>query len=374
MMTDSDPGAFWVFVGAYTRREPHVDGKSKGIHVLRFEPASGELRPLFDIPGLDNPSYVALHPQGQFLYAINEISDYQGKAAGAVSAYRIDPAAGSFEPLNQQSTQGGSPSYIVADRGGRHVLVSNYGGGSAAVLPVRSDGSLGSVSDLVHHQGSSVHPQRQDAPHPHSINLDPENRYAFVPDLGIDKVMIYRYDSENGRLLANNEQPWARTKSGAGPRHLAFHPRADFVYVINELDSTISAYRRGADKGTLTELHTVSTLPADFRGKNTCADIHVHPSGRFVYGSNRGHDSIAVFAVDEKSGHLSLREHVPTQGSHPRGFAVDPAGRYLLAANQNSDSIVVFSIDAKSGAVRPTGVRVETATPVCIKLLAAHAA
>ncbi|MDI9550045.1 MAG: lactonase family protein [Chloroflexota bacterium] len=371
-MTESNPDVFWVFAGAYTRREPHVDGKSKGIHVLRFDTALGELRPLFDIPGLDNPSYVALHPQGQFLYAVNEISDYQGKAAGAVSAYRVDPAAGSFELLNEQSTHGGSPSYITVDREGRHVLVSNYGGGSAAVLPVRSDGSLGSVSDLVHHQGSSVHLPRQDAPHPHSINLDPEERYAFVPDLGIDKVMIYRYDGENGKLLANNEQPWARVKSGAGPRHLAFHPRAGFAYVINELDSTISAYRRDSEKGTLTELQTVSTLPEGFQGRNTCADIHVHPSGRFVYGSNRGHDSIAVFAFDEKSGHLSLREHVSTQGSCPRGFALDPSGRYLLAANQNSDTIVVFSIDAKSGAVRPTGVRAEASTPVCIKLLAAH--
>jgi 6-phosphogluconolactonase len=373
-MTDRDPDFYWVFTGAYTRREPHVEGKSRGIHVLRFDRASGALNPVADIPGLDNPSYLTLHPQGKLLYAVNEISDYQGKVAGAVSAYRIDPAAGVFEPLNQQSTQGGSPCYITVDKAGRNVLVSNYGSGSIAVLPIRPDGSLGNVSDLVQHHGSSVHTPRQDAPHPHSINLDAENRYVYVPDLGIDKVMIYRYDGENGRLLPNNEQPWARTKSGAGPRHLAFHPRGDYVYVINELDSSVTAYRNDEEKGTLTELQTLSTLPAVFQGKSTCADIHVHPSGRFVYGSNRGHDSIAVFAVDEKSGHLSLREHVATQGSHPRGFAVDPTGRYLLAANQNSDSIVVFTIDAKSGAVRPAGISVQTPTPVCIKLLAAHAA
>ncbi len=368
-MAGSIPETLWVFAGTYTRREPHVEGKSRGIHVLRLDMASGELTPVDVIPGLDNPSYVALHPQGGFLYAVNEIGEYCGKASGAVSAFKIDLAAGRFEPLNQQASQGSSPSYITVDNAGRHALIANYGGGSVAVLPIREDGSLGAAKEVIQHQGSSMHPQRQQAPHPHSINLDAENRFAFVPDLGLDKVMIYRYDGEAGRLTLNHEQPWARTKSGAGPRHMAFHPRADFAYVINELDSTVTVFRYGREKGTLSEVQTLSTLPADFEGKSACADIHVHPSGRFVYGSNRGHDSIAVFAVDAKTGQLSLSEIVSTRGECPCGFAVDPSGRYLLAANQNSDSIVVFTLDSRTGAMQPVDASVQTSTPVCLQLL-----
>jgi len=348
----------WVYVGAYTRREPHVAGRSKGIHVMRFNLDSGELTPYAVIPGLDNPSYVALHPNGEFLYAANELADYQGKASGAVSAFRVDPANRAFEPLNQQPSQGAAPCFVSVDADGRNVLVSNYGSGNVAVLPLRSDGSLGAATGRVQHSGSSVHLQRQSAPHPHSIFLDPDNRYALVPDLGIDKVMLYSYDAESGELAPNCEQPWARTKSGAGPRHLAFHPNGVLVFVINELDSTITVFSYGRDRGTLTEVQTVSTLPVDYEGKSTGADIHVHPSGHTVYASNRGHDSIAVYGVDEKSGLLALRDHIPTEGNHPRGFTVDPLGRFLLVANQNSDDIVVFAIDSRTGIPRSTGIHV----------------
>ena len=262
-MTVNPTVEMWVYVGTYTRREPHVEGKSTGIHVLRFDASTGRLSRANIITGAENPSYLALHPKGAALYAINEVSDFAGRPAGAVSAYSIDPLTRAIAPLNQRSSKGPGPAYVTVDSVGKHVLVANYGGGSVSVLPIQPDLSLGGACDFVQHEGNSVNPQRQEAPHAHSVVLDGADRYAFAADLGMDKIMIYRYDSDSGTLSPNPEQPWARTRSGAGPRHIAIHPSQRFIYVINELDSTIVAYRYDAEKGAVTEIHTVSSSTAN---------------------------------------------------------------------------------------------------------------
>ncbi|MFN2200743.1 MAG: lactonase family protein [Caldilineaceae bacterium] len=367
-MAETEGDLMRVYVGTYTRREPHVEGKSTGIHVLRFNASAGSLTPERVIGDIDNPSYLAIHPSGRALYAISEVGDFEGRAEGGVFAYGLDADSGEATLLNTRSTKGRGPAYISVDADGKNVLIANYGGGSLSVLPIRQDMSLNTTSEFIQHEGSSVNPQRQEAPHAHCIVLDRENRYALAADLGMDKVMIYRYGSETGSLSANPDQPWARTKSGAGPRHIAFHPSQRTVYVINELDSTLVTYRYDAEKGSMTEVQNVSTLPEEFDGRNYPADIHVHPSGRFVYGSNRGHDSIAAYAVDDSTGELELIEIVSSGGECPRGFALAPSGEFALVANQDSDNLVVFGIDLETGKLSPTGIDVEIPTPVCVKM------
>ncbi len=369
-MAETQSSDMRVFVGTYTRREPHVDGRSTGIHLLRFDAESGRLATERVIAGIENPSYVAVHPDGTAVYAISEIGEFEGRPAGSVTAFSLDADGVEATVLNRRSTRGPGPAYITIDNTGANVLVANYGGGSVSVLPIQADRSLRNATAFVQHEGSSVNPQRQDAPHAHSIVLDAANRFALAADLGTDKVMIYRYNAQEGALTPNSDQPWARAKSGAGPRHIAFHPSQRFVFVINELDSTIVAYRYDAEKGAMTEFQTVSTLPNAFDGRNHTADIHVHPTGRFLYGSNRGDDSIVVFAVDDETGELAFVSRVPAGGECPRGFALDPSGRYALVANQDTSNIVVFSIDADSGELTPTGEEIEVPTPVCVKMLA----
>lgn len=358
----AEPAAVRMYLGTYT------SGASQGIYVGRLDLATGGLR----LDGLAaetrNPSFLAIHPNCRFLYAVGEISDFDGKRTGAVNAFRIEPTTGRLELLNQHSSGGTGPCHLVVDRTGRNVLVANYGGGSVAVLPIRDDGRLGSATGFVQHEGSSVHPRRQQRPHAHSINLDAANHFAFAADLGLDKVLIYRFDAAAGTLTAN-EPPWANVAPGAGPRHFAFHPGGQFAYVINELQSTLTAFRYDAARGALEAIHTISTLPAPLEG-NTTAEVQVHPSGRFIYGSNRGHDSIAVFAVDKDTGRLTLVEHEPTQGKTPRNFGVDPTGRFLLACNQNSDTVVSFRIDPQTGGLTATGHQLEVAAPVCVKFVA----
>jgi 6-phosphogluconolactonase len=370
-MTAAANQALMMYVGTYTRREAHVVGKSQGIQIFRFNPATGEMRAVGELAGLENPTFLAIHPSKQYLYAVSELTErVEGRPAGAIAALKIDPATGDLTLLNKQASLGTSPCHLQVDATGGFVLASNYGSGGVCVLPIRADGSLGTTSDFVEHTGSSVNPQRQKEPHPHSVNLLANNEFAFVPDLGTDKVMIYHFDAEQGKLHANPEQPWARTKSGAGPRHMAFHPNGRFAYVANELDSTVAGFALDADKGTLREINTVSALPPDFTGTSWCADIHVHPLGHTVYVSNRGHDSIGVLRVDQESGEVTPIDYTSTGGEVPRNFALDPSGRFLLAANQNTDSIVVFEMDARTGKLTPTGQTAQTPTPVCIKFLA----
>jgi 6-phosphogluconolactonase len=361
----SSPGAdMLVYFGTYTGE------KSKGVYVSRLDLASGALTPPELAGETTSPSFLAVHPSQNFLYAVNEIGNFQGKESGSVTAFAIDRTTGRLTALNQQPSVGRGPAHLVVDKTGRNVLVANYGGGSVAVVPIGTDGTLKPPSAFIQHTGASVNPQRQKGPHAHSINVDPANRFAYAADLGLDKVLVYRFDADKGSLVAN-DPPFASVAPGAGPRHFTIHPNGRFAYVINEISVTVTAFRRDIDRGSLAELQTISTLPPGqaVEPSFSTADVQVHPSGRFLYGSNRGHDSIVVFAIDETSGRLTHVENRPTQGSTPRGFGIDPSGSYLLAANQRSDSVVVFRIDRQTGRLTPTGHTIDVGAPVCVKFV-----
>ena len=346
-------------------------GPDEGIYIYRFDPGNGSLEPAGRVGGVHHPSFLAIHPNRRYLYALDEERSDAGSPA-RVRAFRIEERSGGLVPINASPTHGRGLCHLTVDRAGRHVLAVHYTGGSLAVLPIRDDGSLGDATDVMQHQGSSVHPRRQTAAHPHSIRLDAANRFAFVPDLGMDKVMIYRFDAGAGKLVPH-EPPAATVAPGSGPRHFAFHPGGGYAYVINELASTVTAFRYDAERGRLTEVQTVTTLPDGFAGENWTAEVVVHPDGRFLYGSNRGHDSIAIFALDPASGRLTPAGHEPTQGGHPRHFTLDPTGEYLLAANRDSDTIVVFRIDRETGRLAPTGHVTSVPRPVCIQMMPADA-
>jgi 6-phosphogluconolactonase len=354
----------FVYFGTYT------GAKSKGIYVSRLDVSSGALSAPELAAEVTNPSFLAVHPARDSLYAVNEVGDYGGKPTGSVTAFAIDRSTGKLRQLNQQSSAGAGPAHLVVDKSGQNVLVANYGGGSVTVLPIGQDGGLKPASASLQHTGSGVNPQRQKEPHAHSVNLDPDNRLAYVADLGIDKILIYRFNAGNGSLVTN-DPPFVSVQAGAGPRHFAIHPQGRFAYVINELQCTVTAFSRDPMKGGLTPLQTISTLPP---GQTVLpaysgADVQVHPSGRFLYGSTRGHDSIVVFAIDQTSGMLTLVQNEPTGGQTPRGFGIDPSGAYLLAANQRSDSVVVFRIDPQTGRLTSTGTKIEVGAPVCVKFV-----
>lgn len=350
---------FLVYFGTFTGT------KSKGIYVSRLDTASGELSTPTLAAKSVNPSFVAIDPKHRFLFAVNETDHFNGQAGGSVTAFSLDASTGALEFPDQQPSGGTGPCHIVVDTTGNYVLVANYSSGSVAALPVETNGSIGPPTAVIQHHGSSVNPQRQAGPHAHCIAVDAANHRVFACDLGLDKVMIYRLNETNGALTAN-ENPWAKLKPGSGPRHIAFHPDGRHAYVINEMGSTLTAFTYNPVHGALREIQTVSTLPEDFHGVNTCAEVAVHPSGKFVYGSNRGDDSIAVFAANGQSGRLQFVERQSTRGKVPRCFAIDPTGQYLIAANQDSDSIVVFRINARTGQLTWTGQTVEVGKPVCV--------
>jgi 6-phosphogluconolactonase len=356
------PGQASVYIGTYTQRG------SKGIYLAHLDLAGGTLR-LAGLAGeVVNPSFLAIHPSHKFIYAIGEVGTFAGGKGGAVSTFSIDAATGKLTLLNQKSSRGPGPCHVTVDRLGKNALVANYGGGSVACLPIGEDGRLGDATAFIQHKGSSVNPQRQREPHAHSINLDAANRFAFVADLGLDKVLVYRFDPSAG-TLEPNDPPAAVIASGSGPRHFAFHPSGRFAYVINELNSTVTAFAYDAERGTLQTLQTVTTLPEGFDGKSFPAEVQVHPSGKFLYGSNRGHDSIACFAIDAATGRLTPIGHEPTQGKNPRNFGIDPTGAYLLAANQDGDNVVAFRIDPATGKLSPTGQSIRVPMPVCVKFM-----
>jgi 6-phosphogluconolactonase len=350
-----------VYFGTYTGPQ------SKGIYVSRFDPATGRLTPAELAAETPNPSFLAAHPDGRFLYAVNEVGRFRGGSSGSASAFAIDRVTGHLTLLNQSATGGADPCHATVDRSGRSLLVANYSGGSVAALPIGPDGRLGEASAFVQHKGSSVNRERQAGPHAHSIELDSANRFALVDDLGLDKVLVYRFDPAGGTLTPH-EPPSASVAPGAGPRHLAFHPDGRHVYVIDEMALTITAFRYDPERGALEQMQTLSTLPAGVapRPEYSTAEIRVHPNGRFLYGSNRGHDTIAVFAIDRGTGALTLVEHVPTGGKTPRNFTLDPTGAYLLAANQDSHNVVVFGIDADTGRLKATGQSLHVGSPVCV--------
>lgn len=357
-------GHLWVYVGTYT------GPKSQGIYLFDLDLASGAMKPLGVAAETKSPSFLAIHPNKKFLYAVGEIAEFDGKKSGAVTAFSIDPATGKLTQLNQQPSGGAGPCHVSVDPSGRTVLVANYGGGSVSAIPVQADGKLATPTAFIQHTGSSVNPSRQKEPHAHSINVDPAGKYAFAADLGLDKILIYKLDPAKGTLTPN-AVPYASVAPGSGPRHLAFHPSGKFAYVINEILCTMTAFKYDADKGTLTEVQTITTLPEPVKPGYSTAEVVAHPSGKFLYGSNRGHDTIAVYTVDAETGKLTLVENEPTQGKTPRNFAVDPTGTYLLAENQGSDSIVVFKIDQATGKLEATGHKVEAPSPVCVRFLAA---
>ena len=353
------PEGTLVYVGTYT------GAKSKGIHAFRFNHSTGALTPVGLVAETPSPSWLVLHPSGQYLYAANEVDDVDGDKSGSVSAFRIDRATGALSAINTQPSRGAHPCHLTVDRAGTHLLVANYTGGTLAVLPLASDGSLGSPSQVVRHKGSSVNTQRQSAPHAHSIDLDADNHFAISSDLGADRLFVYRYDTMSGGL-STGLQPAIATAPGAGPRHFAFHPGGRFGFAINELNSTVTSYGWDAQRGALKTLATISTVPRRFRGNNSTAEIRIHPSGLFVYGSNRGHDSIVVYRVGAASGNLTLVEHEPTRGKTPRNFTIDPTGEWLIAANQNSDTLAVFRISDRNGALTPVGPLVKVGSPVSV--------
>jgi 6-phosphogluconolactonase len=356
------PDKLWVYVGTYTGKA------SKGIYRLELDLATGKLTPRGLAAEATNPSFLAIHPNRRFLYAVSEVGSFGGKKSGAVGAFAIDPRTGNLTALNQQPSGGADPCHLVVDRQGKYVLAANYTGGSACVLPVGSDGRLGEATAFVQHRGSSVNKQRQQGPHAHSINLDAANRFAFVADLGLDKVLVYRFDADKGTLTPNDPRGVDLTP-GSGPRHFAFHPNGRWAYVINELLSTVTALTYDPEHGVLKGLQTVSTLPEGFKGNTSTAEVQVHPSGKFLYGSNRGHDSIAVFRIDPKSGALTPAGHQSDKVKTPRNFGIDPTGKYLIVANQGSDSLVVFRIDPATGALTTTGNVAEVPVPVCVKMM-----
>lgn len=354
----------YVFVGTYTQNLAHVEAKAEGIYTYRFEPSTGALRLAHVAKGAVNPSYVELDPTERYLYATNELNELDGEIGGGASAYAIDKATGALTFLNQRHTRGGAPCHAFVDATGKYVMVTNYEGGSVAMYPVGAEGQLGEASDFIQHVGSSVLP-RQSHARAHSINIDANNRFALVCDLGLDKVMVYRLDLQKGKLVPN-DPPSAPLAPAAGPRHLAFHPNGRVVYVINEIASTLTTFTYDAARGTLTEIQTVSTLPEGFDGRNSTADLHVHPNGKFVYGSNRGHNSLAIFAVDAASGALTLIGHESTRGSTPRNFAIDPTGTFVIAANQSSSNVTSYRIDPEKGTLTVLA-ETEVPTPVCVK-------
>jgi 6-phosphogluconolactonase len=359
----SEQANFLVYAGTYTVG-PFSTGASEGIYIFRLNVSSGAMDFVGKAAGLENPTYVTADPQGRLLFAAHETERFLEHPGGGVSVFAIDPQSGALTLLSQKPTHGTLSCYVTISPSGRFLLVANYGGGSVSVLPIQKDGRLGDVADLVQHQGRGPDPVRQKGPHPHCVILDSRGRRALVADLGLDQIVVYPFNREQGKL-ERHPVTSVRTADGAGPRHLAFHPDGVHVYLVNEINSTLTVYSYDATDGTLEELQTVSTLPDTFVGANSAADIHVSPSGQFVYASNRGHDSIAIFEVDTSTGRVVPIGHEPTQGKAPRGFAIDPTGTWLLAANQKSDSMISFRINPQTGRLVPVH-RVSVPTPTCL--------
>ena len=360
----ADPApSMTVYVGTFTGHG------SRGIYRTHFDPANGALEKPELVAEAPSPSFLALHPNHRVLYSVNEVDHLDGKPEGGVSAFTIDAATGNLSLLNRRRSAGAGPTHMSVDHDGRNVLVANYASGSVAILPIGADGKLAEPSSVDQHRGRGTDPSRQEGPHAHCFNLDPDGRFALACDLGMDRIFVYRFDPVAGTITAN-EPPSASVASTSGPRHLAFSPDGKRLYVANEMACTVTGFDYAAATGTLGEFQTVPTLPADFKGVKSSAEIAVHPSGKFLFVSNRGDaNNIASFAIDPTSGKLSPIGHTPTKGRAPRYFCLDPTGNFLLAANQDTNNVVVFRIDPSTGELRDTGVDVTVPTPVCILFL-----
>lgn len=355
-----NPAGSLVYVGTYTDATNRA-----GLHVLRAHPSSGALTHLGAVDVGENPSFVALHPRRPVLYAVNEVDRYDGRASGAIAAFALDGRGGATPLGRPRATGGGAPCYVSIDPSGRCALVANYGGGSVAAFPIDHAGALGAASALIQHTGRGPNAARQEAPHAHCIIPDPTGRWVVGTDLGIDRVDVYRLDPRAGTLTPTSGADQA---PGSGPRHLAFHPDGRRLYVIHELDQTVSAYRWDASRGTLTPIGSpVPLLDARASGDATAADIHVAPSGRFAYASVRGPNVLCVLAIDAMTGGVKLVQRLPSGGNWPRNFALEPSGRFLYVAHQKSNDIVGFAVDGRSGRLTPTTVRLSLPSPVCLR-------
>lgn len=351
-----------VFIGTYS------SPASRGIYVSRLNTVTGRLSTPALAAEARNPSFLAATPDGRFLYAVNEVNEVDGTPGGAVTAYAVDKTAGTLKKLNAQSTVGGGPCHVSV--AGRVVFAANYGGGSIAAYPMEADGSLKPASAFVQHKGSSVNKERQQGPHAHGVTPDPSGRFLYVPDLGLDQVLVYAIDHGTSRLTPA-VPPFAAVTPGAGPRHIAVSRDGRRAYVINEMLMTITVFERSVQSGALTPIQSITTLPAGqevAKGFST-AEIVLHPSGRFLYGSNRGHNSLVVYAVTPGTGRLTPVEHVPTGGRTPRAFNIDPSGTFLIAGNQDSDQVVVFRIDGANGRLTPAGQPVTVGRPVSFEFV-----
>jgi 6-phosphogluconolactonase len=349
--------AMRFYVGTYTEKTA-----SKGIYQCDLDDTSGVMKVVGVAAEVMNPSFLAPHPNGKFLYAVGE-----GGGERNVHAYAIE-AGGALRKLNSEASKGAGACHLSVDPSGRCVMVAHYGSGHVSVLPVSSDGKVEPVSSIVKHEGHGTDRKRQDGPHAHSVNPSPDGRFALACDLGLDKVMVYKLDAAAGTIVPN-DPPSASVPPGAGARHLAFHPSGEFAYVINEMGNSVTVFHYDRGHGILDPVETVGTLPADFSGTSYCAEVAVHPSGKWLYGSNRGHDSIAVFEIDGGSGKLTLRGVTPCGGKWPRHFAIDPSGKFVVVANQHTNDLVPFRIDEKTGAISPSGDRVEVPSAVCVRFL-----
>lgn len=354
-----------LYIGTYTSHG------SEGIYHARFDKQTGEIKDVTLAAQIQQPSFLAIHPNGRWLYAVSETNNPDDRG-GEVSAFEIDRKTGALQLINRLRSLGGYPCYVSIDRNGESVMVANYGGGNVTLYPIADDGKLIDAPSFHQHQGKSINPKRQEGPHAHSIRPYPGGDWMYAADLGIDQLLIYRHDREAKKLVPGDPAS-APAHPGAGPRHFDFHPNGKYLYVANELDSTVTVFAIAPDSGALSEIQRLSTLPDQFKGDNTCADIHIHPAGDTLYVSNRGHDSIAIFRVDPSSGRLTVLGHASTLGRTPRNFTVHPEGRYLLVANQDSDQIVVFSIVQEAGkrygTLMATGIQVSVSRPVCLAFL-----
>jgi 6-phosphogluconolactonase len=365
--TIASSAQYLLYAGTYTTKQ-----NSKGIYAFRFDSTTGKLTPAGLAATTTDPSFVAVHPNGKYLYAVNELADFNGFKAGAVSSFAIDAKTGTLTPLNQVSTHSPGPCFVSLDKTGKYVLVANYDGGSLATFTVQDDGSLSLVAGFVQHSGSSLDKLRQEGPHAHWIGTSPDNRFALAADLGLDDILVYHFDLDHGLLTPNNP-PYAKLEPGSGPRHLAFHPNGKFAYVLGEMSTTVTAFSYQPKNASLSPLQTIATLPRDYSGVKEAAEIAVHPSGKFLYASNRGSaNSITIFAIHPTKGTLTQVGYVSTQGKRPRGFVIDPTGMFLLAANQDTNSVVVFHIDAATGALSSAGQTAEVPAPVSLAFVTNH--
>ncbi len=351
-----------VYVGSYAKPD------AESIFAYRLDEENGTLTKAFAVKGGENPSFLTLDNDRKHLYAVNETTEYEGQKSGAVSAFSVDQRTGNLTFLNKQPSLGGAPCYISLDHKNKMAMVANYVGGNVSAYLVQPDGRLSASTDMEQHAGKGPRPQQQDGPHAHCITPDPNNNFALAVDLGIDQVISYKIDKESGKL---ERQSAYTAKTGAGPRHLTFHPNKRFAYVINELNATLTAFNYNPQTGALTEVETVPTLPADYTGENSCADIHVSADGRFLYGSNRGHNSIVVFAIDQNTNKLTLVQHASTQGNWPRNFTFSPSGKTMLVANQRSNNITTFKVDTQTGKLTYTGNSAAVPSPVYVQVVPA---